>query len=112
MTSKSEIREWLYAAKNDGMYGCCLGKGATHVIVAYDSFDHDDYPVFVMPGDDVQREVNRIQIPGNMQHVVEVYAMHLDIEKQLNEKLAWHVESAPWDAKKQPYPYMKWRKND
>ena len=29
--------------------------GATHMIVVCDTFSYEDYPVFVMPGEDVHR---------------------------------------------------------
>ena len=44
-TTKQVIRRWLKEAK---------AKGATHMIVVCDTFDHEDYPVFVMPGDNAR----------------------------------------------------------
>lgn len=84
-TSKEEIRRWLEDGKQ---------AGATHVIVAVDTFDHEDYPVCVMPGQDV-RAVEKGIRESSMQGVMEVYSMALDIEQQLGERRAFHYEVAP-----------------
>jgi len=52
--TKGEIRTWLLEAKKEG---------ATHVIVVCDTFDYDDYPVKVMPGEDAKKRA--FQINGN-----------------------------------------------
>jgi len=84
-TSKTEILQWLEDAKK---------KGATHVIVVCDTFDHSDYPVLVMPGEDVKL-AHSVYDGKNMQRVMEVYALHLDIETQLAEHRAFHFEYPP-----------------
>ena len=84
-TSQEDIRGWLERAKE---------KRATHLIVVCDTFDHDDYPVFVMPGEDVHARVAHYS-GNNMQTVMEVYAMHLDLEAQLRERRAHHLEYPP-----------------
>jgi hypothetical protein len=82
-TSKEDIREWVMAGFN---------YGATHVIIMCDTYDWEDYPKYVGPNEDVMTTVSN---PGSMQKVMEVYALHLDIEKQLNEFRAYHTESKP-----------------
>lgn len=84
-TSKETIRGWLQEAQR---------KGATHVIVVCDTFDHEDYPVSVMPNEDVHTVHAKHDGP-NMQRVMEVYAMHLDLEAQLVEHRAFHFETGP-----------------
>jgi hypothetical protein len=84
-TSKEEIRQWLEVGKQSG---------ATHVIVAVDQFDQEDYPVYVMPGQDVHAVEKGIR-ESSMQGVMEVYSMALDIEQQLGERRAFHYEVAP-----------------
>lgn len=46
-TSQAEIRGWLLAGKK---------KNATHMIVVCDTFDHEDFPVYVLPGQDARKE--------------------------------------------------------
>ena len=87
-TSKDTIRGWLDRGKRDG---------ATHVIVVCDTFDHDDYPVFVMPYQNVHVEHDKHD-GKNMQRVMEVYALHLDFESQLREHRAFHFETIPVHA--------------
>jgi hypothetical protein len=84
MTSKGDILRWLQDAKREG---------ATHVIVVCDTFDHEDYPVQVKPGEDVRKKYEQYNGP-NMQQVMEVYALHLDWESQLNEHRSFHFETA------------------
>lgn len=80
-TSKAEIRSWLQRG---------VQEGATHCIVVCDTYDHEDYPHYVSVGEDP-----RDYKPGEMQRIMEVYALHLDIESQLAEHRAFHYESAP-----------------
>ena len=81
-TTKSDIAAWF----KDG-----VDNGSTHMIVATDDFDHDDYPVYVKPGEDPRVKAAGL---GDMQRVMEVYAIHLDMDDQLNERRAFHYESA------------------
>ena len=80
-TTREDIRSWLERAK---------AKGATHVIVVCDTYDHEDYPVEVMPGQDA-RKIFDEHNGKNMQRVMEVYSLALDIEKQLLEDRAHHL---------------------
>lgn len=64
-------------------------KGATHLIVACDTFDWEDYPVWVDPGQDVRLEYDRLNGP-NMQKVMEVYCLSMPLEPQLDERRAFN----------------------
>ena len=77
-TSRGMIKDWLLRGKKNN---------CSHVIVVCDTFDYEDYPVFVKQGDDV-RKVFNAHSGINMQRVMEVYNLSLDIEKQLNEHRA------------------------
>ena len=78
---KQQIREWVERG---------VKTGATHVIIVYDSWDYEDYPVYVEKGQSVQNEIDR-RNGRNMLSVMEVYNLSMDIEAQLNEYRAWHV---------------------
>lgn len=82
MTTKDDIRKWLKEGKK---------KKATHTIIVCDTFDHDDYPVHVMPGEDVRKKSHEYTCK-NMQRVMEVYSHALDHETQLAELRAFHFE--------------------
>lgn len=83
MTTQDEIRTRLHRGK---------AEGATHVIVVCDTFDHEDYPHFVKPGEDP-----RAYKPGEMQRIMECYALHLDLEVQIAEYRSFHYEEPPAD---------------
>ena len=72
--TKQDIKRWLDQGKSIG---------ATHAIIALDTFDYDNYPVYVMPGQVADDQVERIQA-GSMQSVDEVYDLSMDIDKQLS----------------------------
>ncbi len=72
--TKEIIREWMRRGKKEN---------ATHLIVVCDTYDYDDYPVFVKSGEDPKSIES--QISGkNMQRVMEVYNLNMDIDSQLN----------------------------
>lgn len=76
-TTIDEIRAWLEDGKT---------RGATHMIVATDTFDWSDYPVYVAAGEDVRKKV------AGEEKVMEVYSFALDLEEQLRERRAFHPD--------------------
>jgi hypothetical protein len=74
-TSKEDIKEWIKRGQE---------KKATHLIVVCDTFDWEDYPVYVMAGEDAKAKYNHYHGP-NMQKVMEVYNLQKDIDKQLDQ---------------------------
>ena len=81
------------------MYDRGEAQGASHMIVAYDSFDGGDYPIYVMPGEDPRKKV-----PTNGDRVMECYRYSLGWESQSKEFRANHWEydnlaSATHDAR-------------
>lgn len=79
-TSRATISRWFDAG---------LEQGATHMIVVCDTFDHDDYPVYVKPTQD-SREVAKEFDGENMQRIMEVYDLRMDQEAQMAECRAFH----------------------
>lgn len=69
-------------------YDEAVKQGCTHLIVAVDRFDYENYPIYVMP----QNNVRDMLPKGNMQGYDEVYAMHLPKNMQLAERRAIHLE--------------------
>lgn len=76
--SKADIDRWFERGAVDG---------ATHMIVVCDTFDHEDYPVYVRPGQK-SREVAADYDGKNMQRVMEVYNLAQDKAAQLAERRA------------------------
>lgn len=81
-----EIHEWLMRGKREG---------ATHVIIVCDTFEWEDYPVYVKPDENAPAKVEEYR-GKSMQKVMEVYNLALDIDAQLKEykagqSRAWHL---------------------
>ena len=81
MICREEIREWLQSAKE---------MGSTHMLVVCDTYDWEDYPVFVKPGDSIHDKICEFK-GKNMQKIMEVYCMTEDLEEQLAEHLNWRI---------------------
>lgn len=78
--SRYDIKTWF----EDG-----VKNKATHMIVVCDTFDHDDYPVYVSPDKNV-REVFKEYDGKNMQRVMEVYDLQSPMEPQLDQVRAFN----------------------
>ena len=80
-TTKTQIREWL----ENG-----IKMGATHMVMCCDTYDHSDYPSYVMPYELAESRIRYIGARP-MTRIMEVYNLSMDIESQLNEHRAWHL---------------------
>ena len=76
-----EIKNWLDEANKNK---------ATHLIITVDTFDYENYPVYVTSNKNIQKEIKRIE-SSSMQSIDEVYNMSLSIDKQLSEHRAYHI---------------------
>lgn len=72
-TSLDDLRGWFEKGKLEG---------ATHMIIVCDIFDYEDYPVYVLPKEDVRDKAFDLGTT-NMQKVMEVYDLRKDIEGQM-----------------------------
>jgi len=83
MMTREDIRGWLtdYPLKPEN---------PTHMIVAIDTFDYEDYPVYVEEGEDAQEKVDEIN-DRSMQKVMEVYNYSIDLEEQIAAKRVWNI---------------------
>lgn len=81
--TRNDILEWISEAKE---------KGCTHLVIAVDTFDYENYPCFVMPGESVEQCVKNHT--GNMQRVDEVYSFtdKWTLAYQLKEHRAYHLD--------------------
>lgn len=75
MTTRAQIAEWFDRGKKDK-------KNPTHMIVVCDTFDHEDYPVYVYPDQDVSKRVKECD-ESSMQRVMEVYDLRKSGDEQL-----------------------------
>lgn len=81
VADRDRIRLWL----DEG-----LKLGATHLIVVV-NMSWDDFPVYVMPGEDTREVAARFD-GIDRQRIMEVYSLSNDLEAQLDEFRAFHWE--------------------
>jgi hypothetical protein len=81
-TSKDEIGHWFDLA---------VESESTHLIVACDTFDCTDFPVFVIPPVQVEDKIAEYNNSDKMVRVLEVYNLKLDKQSQLNSERAWNL---------------------
>jgi hypothetical protein len=66
-------------------------EGATHLLIVCDTFDWGNYPISVMPGEDIQKIIKKYN-DRNMQQIDEIYNMSVDIGEQRNSKeRCWNI---------------------
>lgn len=83
-TTQDQIRSWLEEGRS---------RGATHVLVVCDTFDYEDYPVYVQTGEDAKEIAQeRYGWPGSkdMQRVMECYDLRLPLGAQLAAPRAFY----------------------
>ncbi len=86
-TTSEDIRGWFDSG---------VKKEAAYMIVMVDTFDYEDYPVFVRPEQDIHKELTHRRM-ASMQRIVEVYDLSMDRDKQLNEYRAFNYPPFPTD---------------
>lgn len=72
--TKKDISDWF----SEGVW-----KGATHMLVVCDTYDWDDYPVYVMPNENAREKANQYN-GENMQKVMECYNLSKSLKIQLD----------------------------
>ena len=80
MTTKEEISRW---------FDIGVQKNATYMIVVCDTFDWEDYPVYITQEQNVH-DIYKMYNNENMQKVMEVYNLNMDKEFQLNQQRAFN----------------------
>jgi hypothetical protein len=78
-TTKDVLRNWFEQGKSN--------PNITHMIIKWDSFDGEDYLVYVTKDQNAHLVDQK-----NVEKTMECYSMSLPIEDQLNEHRAFH-----WD---------------
>lgn len=83
MTTRSEIRDWLGDVDE-------MSKSFSHMIVVCDSFDYQDYPIFVNRDENVQDVIDNYS-SKSMQKVMEIYNYDKNIFEQLGADKSWNL---------------------
>ena len=61
----------------------------THMVIVCDTFDWEDYPIYVKENEDV-REIAAQYDNKGFSKLMEVYDLRLDMAMQMAEHRAWH----------------------
>lgn len=80
-TSKQDIQRWFERGVADK---------ATHMIVVVDTFDYDDYPVYVGAWESAAGKVAEYN-GKSMQRVIEVYDLRKAMQPQLDEHRSFNL---------------------
>lgn len=78
--TKQEISEWFDRG---------VAEDKTHMIVVCDTFDYDDYPVYVSPDEDARKTYDENN-NKNMKRVIEVYNLSMDKAVQMDSRRAFN----------------------
>lgn len=87
--TRTDIQGWLIEAK---------ARGARWLIVGRDNFDYDNYPIYVMPDEDIWHRVDHLGDNGTGgmgDSYDEVYDMQMDTDAQMAEWRAIHLPPRP-----------------
>lgn len=77
MTTRNDLKEWFEIGESNG---------ATHMIVVCDTFDHEDYPMYVPKEMDIHKAIASYD-GVNMQKIMEVYKISLGWEAQSTNRV-------------------------
>lgn len=80
-TTKEDLKKWFDRGK---------ANGKAFMIVACDTYDWEDYPIYCADADEARRQY-RDHDGKNMQKVMEVYDLNMDRDAQLDEHRANHL---------------------
>jgi hypothetical protein len=83
--TKEDLKRWFQEG---------VEKSATHMIVVCDTFDYDDYPVFVKRGENIEDKIAHYN-DKNMQTIMEIYNLHSMTWEQQEHGRAFNKQPAP-----------------
>lgn len=81
-TTRNDINVWLTKFGNKDDH--------SHMIVVTDTYDYEDYPVFVARGTDIQDALKE-QKAKSMVKVIEVYSYDQPLVPQIDAHRAWNL---------------------
>jgi hypothetical protein len=63
------------------------------MMVAVDTFDWEDYPVYIFDGEDFDARLRALQDPNKMSKVMEVYDLKRPKDDQIRAGRVWNTPS-------------------
>lgn len=82
MTTKNELNEWFEEIGSPQKH--------SHMIVVTDTYDYEDYPVYVKLSENVHDVLAKIE-NQSMSKITEIYSYSQGILPQLEERRAWNI---------------------
>lgn len=73
MITVQDLRNW---------YNSGVEQNFSHLIVVCDTFDYEDFPVYVKQGQDFYSKYNEYTCGKNMARIMEVYDLSVPFDKQ------------------------------
>ena len=65
-------------------------KNAHHMLIMRDTYEYEDYPVYVLKNEDTKKKIRELRENDN-QVVQAIFDLSLDMDSQLEERRAYHV---------------------
>lgn len=81
IASREDIKGYLEKGKKNG---------AKYMLMVCDTFDYEDYPVYVKENEKLVDVINKYD-GKNMQEIQEIYNLEIDIGEQLNKDRVWNT---------------------
>ena len=78
---RQKVSDWIRDGKR---------RGATHVIIAYDTARNNPFPVYVSTDTNIQQKIKSFNDNVFVQ-AIEVYNMNLDVNTQLLQARTWNI---------------------
>lgn len=78
--TKQDISQW---------FGRAVELDSTHMLVVCDTYEWEDYPVYVSSDEDINAAIS--QYSENLQKVMEMYNCNLPRQPQLDKPRTWNV---------------------
>lgn len=82
--SKQEIKESLYYGKD---------KGYSHMAVICDAWDYTDFVVYIENDENIYKALKEYFDPNTLFKVMEIYNYNMNLESQLDEYRAYHIDA-------------------
>lgn len=79
-TKKQDIKNWIQKG---------MEQHSTHVVIAVDTWDYEDYPIYISVEENVHDTINSYK--DKQDRIMEVYNLSIDIDSQLNEYRTWNL---------------------
>ena len=79
--TKADFIRWFQRGKEEK---------ARWMIMVCDTFDYEDYPVYVKEDEDFHKEYDKYD-DKNMQKIMEVYDLNMDFEEQFRQERCFNM---------------------